>query len=73
MQDPYSGGGNSWGRSKGEGKEELGEEEWVSLNQLPKTQEMRRDGVFVCLGIKEMEGLYSSDGKSMNERSFNED
>ena len=34
---------------------------------------MRRDGVFVCLGIKEMEGLYSSDGKSMNERSFNED
>ena len=30
-------------------------------------------GVFVCLGIKEREGLYSSDGESMNERSFNED
>ena len=30
----------------GGGKEELGEEEWVSLNQLPKTQEMRRDGSF---------------------------
>ena len=46
MQDPYSGGVDSWGRSKGGRKEELGEEEWVSLNQLPKTQEMRRDGSF---------------------------
>ena len=27
MQDPYDGGGDSWQRSKGGGKEELGEKE----------------------------------------------
>ena len=34
MQDPYGGGGDSWGGPKGGGKEELGEEEWVTFNSL---------------------------------------
>ena len=34
MQDPYGGGGDSWGGPKGGGKEELGEEKWDSLNTL---------------------------------------
>ena len=29
-------------------------------------------GVFCCLGMKEMGGLYSSDGGNMNGRPFNE-
>ena len=53
---------------KGGGKEELGKEEWISLNtlslkktkidkitQLPWTQERRREGVFVCFGMEENE------------------
>ena len=27
---------------------------------------------FLCVGMKEKEGLYSSDGENMNERLFNE-
>ena len=56
---------------KGGGKEELGEGEWASLNTLSlkedqdmtkllnftRTQEKRRDGGFLCLGMKEM-GVY---------------
>ena len=74
------------GRSfKGEGKEELGEEEWVSLNTLSlmKTKiwqdystslELKRweeKGFFVCFGMKEKEGLYSSGGGNMNGMPFN--
>ena len=67
------------------GKEELGEEEWVSLNTLSlrKTKiwqdystslelKRRRDGIFMCLEMKEMGGLYSSGGGNMNGMSFNE-
>ena len=71
---------------KGGGKEELGEVEWVSLNTLSlrKTKiwqdyltslELKRGeerGVFVCPGMKEMGGLYSSGGENMNGRPFNE-
>ena len=70
---------------KGGGKEELGEEEWVSLNTLSlrKTKiwqdystslELKGEerGFFSCLGMKEMGGLYSSGGESMNRRPFNE-
>ena len=62
---------------KSGGKEKLGEEEWVSLNTLSLKkikirQERRREGVFVCLGIKEMKGLYGSDGGNMNGMPFNE-
>ena len=34
LQDSYGGWGDSEGGPKGGGKEELGEEEWVSLNTL---------------------------------------
>ena len=45
----------------------------ISLLNFTKTQERRRDGVFfVCLGMKEREGLYSSGGENMNGRPFNE-
>ena len=71
---------------KGGGKEELGEEEWVSLNTLSvkKTNiwqsystslELKRGeemGFFVCLWMKEGEGLYNSGEGNMNERPFNE-
>ena len=74
------------GGLKGGGKVELGEEEWVSLNTLSlrKTKiwqdystllELKRReeiGVFMCLGMKEMGGLYSNGGGNMNERPFNE-
>ena len=63
-------------------KEKLEEEEWVSLNTLSlrKTKiwqdystslELKRGG-FVCFGMEEMGGLYSSDGGNMNGRPFNE-
>ena len=44
------------------------------LLNFTRTQEKRREGsIFVCLGMKEMGGLYSSGGKNMNGMSFNED
>ena len=73
--------------SKGGGKEELGEEEWVSLNTLSlrKTKiwqdyltslELKREeerGVFfLCLGMNERGGIYSSGGGNMNGIPFNE-
>ena len=74
------------GGLKGGGKEELGEEEWASLNTLSlrKTKiwqdystslELKRGeerGVF-CVSWNEGEGgLYSSGGENMNGRPFNE-
>ena len=72
--------------SKGGGKEELGEEEWVSLNTLSfrKTKiwqdystllEFKRgeeSEFFVSFGMKEGEGLYCSGGGNKNESLFNE-
>ena len=40
--------------------------------QFPRTQERKREGGFVCLGMKERVGLYSSDGGNMNGMQFNE-
>ena len=75
------------GGPKGGGKEELGEEEWVSLNALSlrKTKiwqdysislelkrEEEREFFFVCFRMKEKGGLYSSGGENMNGRPFNE-
>ena len=69
---------------KGGGREELGEEEWVSLNtlSLKKTKiwqnystslELKRwEERGFYLKIKEMRGLYSSGWGNMNEMSFNE-
>ena len=42
------------------------------LLYFTRTQERRREGVFVCLGMKERGGLYSSGGENMNGRPFNE-
>ena len=73
---------------KGGGKEELGEEEWVSLNTLSlmKTKiwqnystslelERWREGFFFFFWVPWNEGergLYSSGGGNMNGRPFNE-
>ena len=69
----------------GGGKEELGEEAWVSLNTLSLRKakiwqdystslelKRREERGFFCVGMKEMGGLYSSDGENMNGRPFNE-
>ena len=42
------------------------------LLNFTRTQEMRREGVYLCLGMKKIRGLYSSGGENMNERPFNE-
>ena len=42
------------------------------LLNFTRTQERRRDWVFVSFGMKERGGLYSSGGENMNGRSFNE-
>ena len=70
---------------KSGGKEELGEEEWVSLNTLSlrKTKiwqdystslELKRgeEMEFLCLWNEWEGGIYSSGGENMNGRSFNE-
>ena len=73
------------GGPKGGGKEELEEEEWVSLNTLSLREtkiwqdystslELKRGeerGVFVSFKMKERGGLYSSGGGNMNRRPFN--
>ena len=47
-------------------------QDMTRLLNFTKTQEKRRDESFLCLGMKEMEGLYSSGGGNMNGRLFNE-
>jgi len=43
------------------------------LLNFTRTQKRRRDEFFfVCLGMKEKEGLYNSGGENMNGKSFNE-
>ena len=42
------------------------------LLYFTRTQERRRDGVFVCPGMNERGGIYSSSGRNMNGRLFNE-
>ena len=43
------------------------------LLYFTRTQERRREGIFfVCSGMKERGGLYSSGGENMNGRPFNE-
>ena len=70
------------GSPKGGGKEELGDGERVSLNTLSLRNakiwqdystllELKRREeieVFLCLGMKERGGLYSSGEENMNER-----
>ena len=42
------------------------------LLNFTKTQERRRERVFVCLGMEEKKGLYNSGGENMNGRLFKE-
>ena len=48
------------------------DQDMTRLLYFTRTQERRREGVFVCLGMKERGGLYSSGGENMNGRPFNE-
>ena len=70
---------------KGRGKEELGEEEWVSLNTLSLKKTKIWQDYSISLELKRGEergffvswnewdgGLYSSSGGNMNGMSFNE-
>ena len=45
----------------------------IRLLYFTRTQVRRREGgFFLCYGMKEMEGLYSSGRGNMNGRPFNE-
>ena len=48
------------------------DQDMIRLLNFTKTQEKRRDEVFVCLEMKEGRGLYSSGRGNMNGMSFNE-
>ena len=52
--------------------ESQGDQDMTRLLNFARTQERRREGVFVCSRLKEMRGLYSSGGENMNGRPFNE-
>ena len=47
-------------------------QDMTKLLNFTRTQEKRREGVFVCLEMKEGGGLYSSDRANINGRPFNE-
>ena len=42
------------------------------LLNFTRTQERKRERVFMCLGMNESEDIYSSGGRNMNGRPFNE-
>ena len=48
------------------------DQDMTKLLNFTKTQERRRGGVFVCVGMTERGGIYSSGGGNMNGRPFNE-
>ena len=48
------------------------DQDMTRLLNFPRTQERRREGVFVCFGMNEKGGIYSSGGGNMNGRPFNE-
>ena len=47
-------------------------QDMTRLLNFTRTQERRRDEVFVCFGIKKRGSLYSSGGGNMNGMPFNE-
>ena len=47
-------------------------QDMTRLFNFIRSQERRRDGVFLFFGMKERGGLYSSGGENMNGRPFNE-
>ena len=48
------------------------DQDMTRLLNFTKTQEKKRDESFLCLGMKEMGGLYNSGGENMNRKPFNE-
>ena len=48
------------------------DQDMTRLLNFTRTQERRRGGVLLCLGMKEKGGLYSSGGENINGRPFNE-
>ena len=48
------------------------DQDMTRLLNFSRTQERRREGVFVCFGMNERGGIYSSGGGNMNGRPFNE-
>ena len=47
-------------------------QDMTRLFNFIRSQERRRDGVFLFFGMKERGGLYSSGGENMNGVPFNE-
>ena len=47
-------------------------QDMTRLFNFIRSQERRRDGVFLFFGMKERGGLYSSGGENMNGMPFNE-
>ena len=48
------------------------DQDMTRLLYFTRTQERRREGGFLCLGMKERGDLYSNGGENMNGMSFNE-
>ena len=48
------------------------DQDMTRLLHFTRTQEKRRYGSFLCPGMKERGGLYSSGGENMNGMPFNE-
>ena len=48
------------------------DQDMIRLLHFTRTQEKRREGGFLCLGMKERGSLYSSGGENMNGMPFNE-
>ena len=48
------------------------DQDMTRLLYFTRTQERRKEGVFVCLGMNERGDIYSSGGENMNGRPFNE-
>ena len=48
------------------------DQDMTRLLNFTRTQGREERGFFVCFGMKERGGLYSSDGENMNGRPFNE-
>ena len=48
------------------------DQDMTRLLNFTRTQERRRDGVFMCPEMNEKGGIYSSGGGNMNGRPFNE-
>ena len=48
------------------------DQDMTRLLYFTRTQERRREGGFLCFGMKERGGLYSSGGENMNGRPFND-